>query len=135
MALGDDVAAFLPEARRQAESLMTDTVRVFRRTVGNDFDPVTGEPVHTDSTVYEGPGRLVMRQVAVRDVDAASQLLSVLNPRLDVPVAGTGGIRSDDRFEVTASADAGLVGVSGRVAAGFFQTHATARRLPVEVIA
>jgi hypothetical protein len=133
--IGDDVVAFLPEARRQAESLMLDTVRVFRRTVTSDFDPETGESVVLDSVVYEGPGRLVMRQTAVRDVDAANQLLAVQNPRLDLPVEGTAGIRSDDRFEITASSvDEGRVGVSGRVAGTFPQTLATARRLAVEVI-
>lgn len=122
--------------RRMAESLMTDTVRVFRRVSTGDFDNTTGEPVFTDTDVYVGPGRLVLRSSAVRDVDAASQLLALQGPRLDLPVEGTGDIRSDDRFVVTASAtDGGLVGVGGVVKGGFPQTFATARRLPVEVVA
>lgn len=126
--LGDDVAAFLPEARRQAESLMLDTVRVFRRTKLDDFDPVSGEQLFEDSDVYEGPGRLVMRQVAVRDAVAGQQLLTLQNPRLDLPVAGTEGVREGDRFEIVGRA-------SGRIAGVFPQTLATARRLAVEVVA
>lgn len=121
--------------RRLAEALMTDTVRVFRRTESGDFDDVTGEPEYTDTDLYEGPGRLVLRSSVVRDVDAGHQLQAVQGPRLDLPVAGTGGIGSGDRFEVTASvSDSALVGVSGVVSGGFPQTHATARRLPVEVL-
>jgi hypothetical protein len=121
--------------RALAESLMSDTVRVFRVVTTEDFDPETGEPVTTETDLYTGPGRLVLRSSVVRDVDAAHQLIGLQGPRLDVPVADTGDIRGDDRFVVTASeTDDALVGVSGVVKGGHPQTHATARRLPVEVI-
>lgn len=121
--------------RKVAEGLMSDTVRVFRVATTSDFDDETGLPVEVETDVYVGPGRLVLRSSVVRDVDAAAQLIGLQGPRLDVPVAGTGGIRGDDRFVVTASAaDDALVGVSGVVKGGHPQTHATARRLPVEVI-
>ena len=128
------VSGALSMGRTLAESLMTDTVRVFRRTESGDFDDVTGEPAYTDTELYEGPGRLVLRSSVVRDVDAGHQLQALQGPRLDLPVEGTDDIESGARFEVTASAsDSALVGVSGVVSGGFPQTYATARRLPVEV--
>ena len=121
--------------RALAESLMSDTVRVYRVETTSDFDPVTGEPVVVETDVYTGAGRLVLRSSVVRDVDAAMRLIGLQGPTLSVPVAGTEGIRGDDRFEVTASAtDDALVGVSGVVKGGHPQTFATARRLPVEVV-
>ena len=118
--------------RGVAESLMTDTVRVFRRVngpVGED-----GNPTVTDTTIFEGPCRLVLRSSMVRDVDAQSQLLAVQGPRLDVPVTGSGGVKNGDRFVILSSAtDAELVGLEGVVAGMFPQSYSTARRLPVEV--
>ena len=128
-------AGALALGRKVAEALMTDTVRVFRRTESGEFDDVTGEPEYTDTELYEGPGRLALRSSVVRDVDAGQQLQALQGPRLDLPVEGSGGIESGDRFEVLASvSDAALVGVSGVVSGGFPQTYATARRLPVEVL-
>jgi len=119
--------------RQLAESLMTDTVRIFRRTMTGGVD-ANGEPVFTDTTIFQGACRLVLRSSVVRDVDAQSQLLAVQGPRLDVPVAGTGLVKNGDRFEILTSAtDAELVGLSGVVSGMFPQSYSTARRLPVEV--
>jgi hypothetical protein len=119
--------------RSLAEGLMTDTVRIFRRVdLGTTDDD--GQPEFTDTDLFTGPARLVLRSNVVNQVDAQSQLLSVQGPRLDVPIVGTGGVRNGDRFEITASlTDSSLVGLSGVVAGMFPQTYATARRLPVEV--
>ena len=124
----------LSMGRGVAESLMTDTVRIFRRTLGSIGED--GNPTVTDTDVWEGPCRLVLRAgSSVRDVDAQSQLLAVQSPRLDVPIAGTGGVKNGDLFEITASdTDSSLVGLSGVVAGMFPQSYATARRLPVEVV-
>lgn len=119
-----------------AESLMVDTVRIRRRdpvTPGTDPDPVTGEYPKTYTVIYEGKCRLVLRSNVVRDVDSGSQLMAVQEPRLDVPVAGTGGVLPDDLFEMLSSVDPGLVGVVGVVAGRFDQSLASARRLPVKV--
>ncbi|WP_255368655.1 DUF6093 family protein [Agromyces sp. CF514] len=112
-----------------AESLMVDTVLI-RRKGPKVLNPSTGELEFTWSTIYSGKCRLVLRSGVVRDVDAQSQLLAVQGPRLDVPVAGTSGVRADDEFTITAGETAG---VTGRVAGRFDQSLKSARRLPVEV--
>ncbi|GLU88950.1 DUF6093 family protein [Agromyces sp. NBRC 114283] len=133
--LGDDVRAALPGLQAHAESLMMDTVRVRRRGEPDppDPDPVTGEYSFSYTLIYEGKCRLILRSGVVRVVDAASQLVTVQEPRLDVPVAGTSAIEPGDEFEMLSSVDPGLVGVSGVVAGRFDQSLASARRLPVKV--
>jgi len=111
---------------------MTDTVRIFRRTLGPIGED--GNPMVTDTTIFQGACRLVLRSGVVRDVDAQSQILAVQGPRLDVPVVGTGGVKNADRFVILTSAtDAELVGLEGVVSGMFPQSYSTARRLPVEV--
>ena len=113
-----------------AESLMVDTVLIRRKSGTPTPDPTTGELVYSYTTIYTGKCRLVLRSGVTRDVDAQSQLLAVQGPRLDVPVAGTSGVKADDEFTITAGE---TVGVAGRVAGRFDQSLKTARRLPVEV--
>ena len=121
--------------RTLAEALMSDIVRIWRETPTGTGIDANGNPAVTVTELYSGPGRLVVRSGVVRDVDAQSQLLAVQSPRLDVPVAGTGGVKNGDLFEVTASdTDSSLVGLSGVVAGMFPQSYSTARRLPVEVV-
>ena len=120
--------------RRMAEARMTDTVRISRQSGAPTPDPVTGDLVYTSTTVYEGKCRLVLQSTVVRDVDAQSQLLGVQQPRLDVPVSGTGDVRNGDVFVILSSeADSQLVGLEGVVAGMFPHSGSTARRLPVEV--
>jgi hypothetical protein len=114
--------------QRMAESLMVDTVVVRRR--GAQAEDEDGELAWTYTTIYTGPCRLVLRSGVVNDVDAQSQLLAIQQPRLDVPVAGTDGVKAGDEFEITAGE---TVGVAGRIAGRFDQSLRTARRLPVEV--
>ena len=109
--------------------MMVDTVKITRKGP-SVLDPDTGEYTPSVATVYEGKCRLVMRSSVVQDVDAQSQLQALQGPRLDVPVAGTGGIESGDLFELTNGDDAGL---KGRIAGLFPQSLKTARRLPVEI--
>lgn len=117
------------QGQRAAERLMVDTVRITRE--GDEvFDPETGTYIPSVVTVYEGKCRMVMRTSVVQDVDAQSQLQALQGPRLDVPVAGTGGILPDDRFELTGGDEAGL---TGRIAGLFPQSLKTARRLPVQI--
>jgi hypothetical protein len=120
--------------RRMAEARMTDTVRIKRSSGTPTPDPVTGDLVYTYTTVYEGKCRLVLRSSVVADEDAQSQLVGVQQPRLDVPVSGTGDVRNDDLFEILSSVgDPQLVGREGVVAGMFPHSGSTARRLPVEV--
>lgn len=127
--LGDDLVAALPGLQAQAESMMRDTVRITREGA-EVFDPDTGTYTPSVTTIYEGKCRLVLRSSVVQDVDAQSQLLALQGPRLDVPVAGTGGVLPDDLFELLSGDGAGL---TGRVAGVFPQSLKTARRLPVQI--
>lgn len=134
MTFGDDILGALPSMQANAVSLMRDTVRIRRREpVSGDPDPVTGEYPATYTTIYEGKCRLVLRSNVVRDVDSGSQLMAVQEPRLDVPVAGTGGILPGDVFVILSAVDPGLVGVDGVISGRFDQSLASARRLPVKV--
>jgi len=88
----------------------------------------------TDTDVYVGKCRLVLRSSVVRDVDAQSQLLAVQQPELHLPVAGSSEVKNADMFELLESeGDPSLVGLKGHVAGMFPHTGSTARRLPVEV--
>lgn len=53
---GSDVAAALPELRREAESLMTDTCRIDRPT-GSTLDPQNHQQVTIWALVWSGPCR------------------------------------------------------------------------------
>ncbi len=119
--------------RSLAEVRMSDRVRVFRRVLGPGVG-ADGNPTVTDTDVFVGKCRLVLRSSVVRDVDAQSQLLAVQQPELHLPVAGSSGVKNADRFVLLESeGDPSLVGLSGVVAGMFPHTGSTARRLPVEV--
>lgn len=119
--------------RTFAESRMSDTVLI-TRTSEPVFDEATGTYTPTTVTVYSGPARLSIRSSVVGDVDAQGQKLASQSPRLDLPMATSGGVQVDDTVEVTASVnDPAAVGLRLNVEGVFFQTDATARRFPVEV--
>lgn len=120
--------------RRLAEALMESTCEVKRKT-GVALDPDSGvdEPVFTD--VWSGPCRFRFPFVRPSDQDVASQVLSTQRGIVSVPIDGTDVIRTGDVVFITVSPlDAAMVGAQFRVKGPFFETHATARRLPVEVV-
>lgn len=122
----------LERGRRAAEALMTDRWRCTRGGT-RAFDDRTGKWTTTEpETVYDGPGRLVDRSAALSrdEVQGETTVSSLL--QLSLPVSAT-GIRVDDVFECIASESPGLAGTRVRVADPHAQTHATARRLSVEV--
>lgn len=134
MSLGWDVTAFLPEAQRNAESLMTDVWRC-ARPGERVFDDVTGQ--WTDGApevVYDGPGRLRDMDGYGRRDERQGETTVVGALRLSLPVATSAGVRIDDVLTCTASAnDPSLVGVKVRVSDLHVQTFASARRFSVEV--
>ena len=133
MSLGYDLSAALAELRAQAESRMTDTVRI-TRPGESVFDNETGTYTPTVVVVYNGPGRLKLASTVVSDIDAGGQVLAAQRPRLDLPVAASGGVRVNDTATITASTnDPASVGVRLNIEGVFYQTDATARRFPVEV--
>jgi hypothetical protein len=124
--LGQDVAAALPFLRREAESRMSETFRIFDETFVTDPENDLRE-IPVESVIYEGPGRLAFRSSVVSDVNVASQLVAVQGARVDVPLT-VSGVSADSVVVVTgSSSDAGLVGrrfrVEGLPAAGQVTAH------------
>jgi hypothetical protein len=119
--------------RNFAEARMTDTVLITRETEPV-FDEETGTYTPSTTTIYNGPARLKLTSTVVGSVDAQGQNLAAQTPRLDLPVATSGGVQVNDSAEITASVnDPASVGLRLNIEGVFFQTDATARRFPVEV--
>lgn len=119
--------------RRQAESLMESTCTVTKVATGS-IDPATGLPTTTTTTVYSGKCRVRWSNASAADVDGAGQILAVQTPTISLPVEGSGDVLPDMTVTITANPlDTSLVGKSFRVKGIQFQTHATARRLQVEI--
>jgi hypothetical protein len=122
--------------RRQAEALMESTCTITKQATGS-VDPTTALRTQTTATVYSGKCRLRFPTGAADDIDAAAQILARQTPTVSIPVeaAGSGDVRPDMILTITANPlDPSLVGIRFRVRGIQFQTHATARRLQVELI-
>jgi hypothetical protein len=91
-------------------------------------------------TVYEGKCRLRMVSAVTSNLEAASQLFVGQSATLSFPVATSGGIQVNDLATFVASDDAqddldpALIGKSVRIAGQHYDTAATARRLPIELV-
>lgn len=119
--------------RKQAEALMESACTITRKT-GETVD-ASGANVPTLLTIYEGKCRLRMDTRRADEIVAAGQTLARQHPTLALPVngLGSGNVLPDDIATFTVNLlDPALVGKSVRVTGIFAQTHATARRFPVE---
>lgn len=124
--------------RRQAEALMESTCAITRTTPADPaVDPETGlnnPPVVT--TVYAGMCRLRFPFVRPEQALAAGQQLAKERGILSIPMdaPGSGNVTTNDIATITVNPlDSGSVGQKFRVMGPFTETHATSRRLPVEV--
>jgi len=134
MTLGADITAALPELRAAAESMMHSTV-IIRRPSGSTWNEETGTSVPAWVDVYEGPARIRFKDTQPRVADAAGEQVVDQAPVLSLPIATSADVRVDDIATVTANpTDPGLIGLQFRIAGVHAQTHATARRFPVEVV-
>lgn len=136
------VTALLDRARRKAEQLMTDRVRIERLTGRMSVDPETGLSEPESVLVYEGPAKLqtyggIAQQSAASATGDTSNLggvVPVWSLRLDLPISVVGA-RSGDIAMVVASRDAALTGSQLRlINLQSEKTHATARRWNVQEI-
>lgn len=136
------VTALLDRARRKAEQLMTDTVRIERMTGEIRVDAETGLSVPVSVLVYEGPAKLqtyggIAQQSAASATGDTSNLggvVPVWSLRLDLPISVVDA-RSGDIAIVVASRDAALTGSQLRlINLQSEKTHATARRWNVQEI-
>lgn len=124
----------LARARRLQAELMHSTCRITRNS-GTTFNETTGEYQPAVTTVYEGKCDFRFDSSTFRMLDAQSQILTEQRPILKLPVTTSAAVRVGDVGElITHRHDTGLVGMRFRIASVHTKTHASARRLTVEVI-
>lgn len=126
--IGDLIAGAIPMLRAQAESMMTDSCTITRVVGEPTIDPTTNRLVPTTAEVYSGPCRIRFEMNRVQPREVEGQLLVARQSMLFLPYAGTAGIRVDDTVLIASE------GTTVRIAGGFSQTYATARRFPVEAV-
>lgn len=130
MDLGADIAAALPELRRQAESMMRDRC-IITRPGAQTWDDATGTHLPgSTSTAYAGPCRVRRPNVAERDAVAGDADWTVTGVVVSIPVDGT----TDDLLDATVTIvacemDPSLTGRVFTVLAPHAQSQADARRL------
>lgn len=130
MDLGADIAAALPELRRQAESMMRDECTI-TRPGAQTWDDATGAYVGgTLTRLYAGPCRIRRPNVAEREAAAGDADWTVTGAVVSIPVDGT----TDDLLGATVTVvgcemDPTLTGREFTVLAPHAQSQATARRL------
>lgn len=132
MNLGYDIAQALPGLRAEAESRMDDLIRTTR---GGErvWDEDNGEWVTAEVVIYEGKARIKRSNELSSDVDAGSQLISVSQVQVHVPV-GSPVFAPNDLIEVTdCTSRADQVGRVFVVSAPFDGSQTTAVRYRVEV--
>lgn len=130
-------ASTLARGRALAESLMVDSCRITRPGDGDPvFNNATGQyddppPI----TVYEGKCRLQVRESNPSSADVAGASWTLQDLDLQLPVVGSEAVAEDQTVEYLTSAhDPALPGKRFRVSGLFVKTHATSRRLRVELI-
>ena len=136
------VTALLDRARRKAEQLMTDRVRIERLTGRMSVDPETGLSEPESVLVYEGAAKLqtyggIAQQSsasATGDTSNLGGVVPVWSLRLDLPIDVVDACSGDIAI-VMASRDAALIGARLRlINLQSEKTHATARRWNVQEI-
>ena len=134
--LGEKVGALLPRFRAQAESLMVDTCRITGPGTLGTWDANAGTYVGATPgpTVYEGVCRLRRPAPNPQNADAGEAVWAVDVLILSLPVDGSEDVADGHTVEMLTSAfDPAAVGLLLTVQTGHWQTHSTARRVPVKV--
>jgi hypothetical protein len=103
-------ATILARGRAAAEAGMADTCTITR--VGTrTTDTTTGDVTSPTTTLYTGPCRIQQKQAQAQREDAGEDHLLLLRLEVQLPVAGTEGLKVGDRITVTAAVnDQDLVG-------------------------
>ncbi|WP_345750108.1 DUF6093 family protein [Microbacterium rhizophilus] len=125
--------------RELALTRMRATVRVSR--AGAPVrDPATGTVTPALTLVYEGPAELQISDTDPTGNDVAGQRIAEQGPLVKLPMIGehaaaAAAVQFDDVGQVMTDPDnPGNVGIRFKVAGRHLKSHATARRLPVEVV-
>jgi hypothetical protein len=130
------VLDLLAEGRAAAEAIMLDACTITRLTgPEGEMDPETGlrEPAPT-ITVYSGKCKVQTYEPHESAKESGDHVFTEQRYHLHLPI-GAGPVAVNDIATVTAaSADAGLVGRSYRIAGLHHKSLATAQRLLVDEI-
>ena len=136
MMLEDHIARALPELRRHAESRMVDRCRITVPAGDPVFDPETGEYSTPDETVvYEGRCEVQasdgLGESTPQFGDAA---VTTYRFTVKVPISVTGLAEGQDGEILSSRWDPDLPGTQFIIRAWHGKSHATSRRLEVEVV-
>lgn len=123
----------IKRARRLAEKVMTDTVKITRQTGHMITDPVTGVVGYETVTVYEDKGYIQVANTQGSDLSIAGADYTIQQSRVHVPHDVE--LRVDDEVEVTVSPTSPLlIGRTFRVDKLLHKTRGTAHRAAVEEV-
>ena len=130
--LADDIAHALPELRAQAESAMTSTCTIRKRSTEYTTDADTGEvtPV-PGAVVYSGECRVRPAGGQGGTVDVGGAELFTFDHLVSLPfdADGSANVREGMPCHIDTSPDPALVGVEVEVSKVDRGDHITARRL------
>lgn len=126
----------LARGRAFAAGGFTDSCRIWRELDPPDSNPLTGEVTAQQVDIYVGPCRVQQSAApwaGPATVGTAALRLAALE--LQIPVAGTDGIKVNDRVTITACGhDVELIGRELVVVGEHHASHKTARRLPLQEV-
>jgi hypothetical protein len=122
-------ASITPQGRRFAEAGMADACTI-RRVTGTTTDDFSGTVTPTYATLYTGKCRVQQITGTGRPHDVGEDFVLIQRIDVQLPVAGTEGLKVTDEVRITASVhDADLVGRSFLVHDLTHKSEATARRV------
>lgn len=121
------------KGRLAAESLMSDTLRITRKSSAPVTDPVTGKVTYPSVTIYEGRGRIQSTGLQGREVTTGGADFDISTFTVQVPFDVD--LHNDDEAEMVASRmDARMVGRTFRIDTVPRKTHATMMRAGAEEV-
>lgn len=119
--------------REMAEGMMSDTLRITRKSSSPVTDPVTGKVTYPSVTIYEGRGRVQANALQDREVAVGGADFNVGAFTVQVPFDTD--LHNDDEAEMVASRmDARMVGRTFRIDTVPRKTHATMMRAGAEEV-
>lgn len=123
-------ASALARGRVAAAVGMVDACTIRRASGSGTTDPVTGVGTQAYTDLYAGPCRIQQHQATADRQDIGEDSLMLLRLEVQLPVAGTEGLKVGDEITMTSAAnDADLVGRVFRIHDLSHKTEATARRV------
>lgn len=126
------IEGILAAAQSWAEQKMLDTCTITRVT-GKTFNPTTKLYTPTTTTIYSGKCELKQEQRSIDTATGPGQVEGIQRAVLKLPVSAS-GVQEEDDVLINTSLNPAVVGLRGKVRGGHYQSSASARRLPIEVI-